>query len=59
MTIVTIKCPITWYEQCEWIYNNCKYYKDQTVWWIWQIGYDDIYFELDDRDAIMFTLVWS
>jgi hypothetical protein len=59
MTTVTIKCPITWYEQCDWIYSNCKNWVDRTYWSEWQIGYDDIYFELEDQDAILFLLRWS
>lgn len=59
MTRVTISDPIRWYEQCDWIEKNCKNYKDKTEWSAWQIGYDDIYFELEDSDAVWFTLIWS
>lgn len=59
MITVTIKCPKNWYKQCDWIYANCRNYKDKTCWSEWQIGYDDIYFELEDNDAVMFMLRWS
>lgn len=59
MTKVTISCPTTWYHRCDWIEANCKNYKDLTNWSMWQIGQDDIYFLLEDKDALWFTLVWS
>ena len=59
MTSITISCPITWWKQCEWIEKNCKNPVDKTCWAAWQIGYDDIYFELEDRDAFWFNLNWS
>lgn len=59
MTRITISCPITWYLQCDWIRNNCKNWKDDTCWAAWQIGYDDIYFDLEEADAIEFLLRWS
>lgn len=58
MTRVTIKCPITWHERCTWIETNCKNYKDETNWSLWQIGQDDIYYWLQDKDAMMFALRW-
>jgi len=58
MTSVRINCPITWYMQCDWIYKNCKHWVDNTQWAAWQIGHDDIYFELEDKDAVWFTLRW-
>ena len=59
MTTITISCPITWYTQCEWIYANCTNPVDKTCWAAWQIGYDNIYFELEDKDATMFLLKWA
>lgn len=59
MTRITIKCPVTWYHQCDWIRDNCKGYVDRTCWQAWQIGFDDIYYDLEDYDAIMFLLRWS
>ena len=59
MTRVTISCPITWYERCSWIEANCKNYKDITNWGMWQISQDDIYFLLEDKDAVWFTLIWT
>ena len=58
MTKITITCPITWYKQCDWIEANCKNYKDITNWSMWQIGQDDIYFLLEDKDAVWFKLMW-
>jgi len=57
MTRITIKCPTTWYKQCDWIRDNCTEWVDQTCWAAWQIGYDDIYFLLKDEDAILFKLI--
>lgn len=59
MTKITINCPITWYEQCDWIKHNCKNYTDMTNWGMWQISQDDIYFLLEDADAIWFALRWA
>lgn len=59
MIKVTITCPITWYKQCDWIEKHCKNYEDKTNWGMWQIGQDDIYFLLEDNEAIWFTLMWS
>lgn len=56
MTDVTIKCPITWYTQCEWIETNCTNWVDKTCWAAWQIGFDYIHYELDDEDALLFRL---
>lgn len=58
MIRIKISCPITWYEQCKWIADNCTDYSDDTSWAAWQIGYDDIYFYLKERDATMFFLKW-
>ena len=59
MTTIKITCPITWFEQCKWIYKNCKNYQDNTNWGMWNIGLDDVYFELEDYDAIRFILIWK
>ena len=59
MTRVRISCPTTWWKQCNWIEKNCKNYVDKTEWAAWQIGYDDIYYEVEDRDAVWFNLKWS
>lgn len=59
MTRVRINCPITWHEQCDWISKHCKNWVDRTEWAAWQIGYDDIYFELEDKDAMIFILKWG
>lgn len=59
MIQVTIKCPITWYKQCDWIRDNCVEWEDKTCWAAWQIGFDDIYFMLNDEDAILFKLIWG
>lgn len=56
MTKVTIKCPINWWYQCDWIEKNCENWEDKTCWAAWQIGYDDIYFWLEDEDAVAFKL---
>jgi hypothetical protein len=58
-TVVCISCRITWHEQCEWIRTNCKNPVDQTIWWQWNIGYEDIYFELEEQDATLFKLRWA
>lgn len=58
MTRITICCPLTWYKQCDWIRANCKNWKDDTCWAAWQIGYDDIYFWLENEDALLFKLIW-
>lgn len=59
MIRIRITCPRTWYKQCDWIQDNCKNWKDDTSWAAWQIGLDDIYFWLEDRDAVLFALRWS
>ena len=59
MTRVTISCPITWWERCDWIQNNCKEWQDSTCWSAWQIGYDDIYYWVSERDAILYALRWG
>jgi hypothetical protein len=56
---VTISCPTTWYIQCDWIRENCRHWSDLTEWALWQIGMDDIYFQLSDEDAIIFLLRWA
>ena len=58
MTRVTISCPITWWERCKWIETNCKNYVDKTEWGMWQIGQDDIYYEVEEKDAIWYYLKW-
>lgn len=58
MTKIRINCPITWYDQCDWIRDNCKDWIDETCWAAWQIGIDDIYFNLQDEDAVWFMLRW-
>jgi hypothetical protein len=58
MTRITISCPITWYERCEWIAKNCENYVDKTEWGMWQIGQDDIYYELEEKDAVWYYLKW-
>ena len=59
MTRVTISCPVTWYKQCDWIIKNCKDWEDLTCWAAWQIGYDDIYYNLKDEDATIFKLIFG
>lgn len=59
MTRVTITCPITWWEQCDWIQKNCKEWRDDTCWAGWQIGYNDIHYWVSDKDAIIFWLRWG
>ena len=59
MTKVTITCPITWWERCKWIETNCNNHKDMTNWAMWQIGQDDIFYLLEDKDAMMFILRWA
>ncbi len=59
MNTVKIDCPITWYDQVEWIRKNCINWIDETNWAGWQIGINDIYFQLTDKDAIIFLLVWT
>jgi hypothetical protein len=59
MTRITISCPITWFERCSWIEKNCKNWVDRTNWGMWQISQDDIHFEVEDRDATWYHLIWS
>jgi hypothetical protein len=59
VTRVTITCPITWHERCTWIEKNCKNYVDKTNWSLWQIGQDDIYFDVEDKDAVWYNLMWE
>jgi hypothetical protein len=59
MSRITITCPITWWERCNWVAENCKGYKDATCWSAWNIGYDDIYFEVNDKDAMWYHLIWG
>jgi hypothetical protein len=59
MIKVRISCPISWHEQCKWIEDHCKDYKDATEWAAWQIGIDDIYYYLRDKDATLFFLRWN
>ena len=58
MIRVKISCPITWSKQCDWIMQHCTNYKDDTNWSAWQIGIDDIYFYLTEKDATLFFLRW-
>jgi hypothetical protein len=58
-TVVRISCPVTWYKQCDRIYANCTNPQDKTCCAAWQSGSDDIYFELDDQDAVLFVLTWT
>lgn len=57
--IIEIECPITWFERCKWITNNCPGYVDKTEWAAWQIGYDIIRYEIDTEDAIVYKLTWK
>lgn len=59
MTKIKITCPITWWEQCEWIWDNCRDYKDVTNWPAHQIGMDDIFFIISDEDAVVFRLLFA
>jgi hypothetical protein len=59
VTRVTISCPITWYERCTWIEKNCKNWVDKTNWGMWQISQDDIHFEVEDKDATWYYLMWE
>ena len=59
MIKITIKCPITWWDRCKWIIQNCKAYEDLTVWSAWQIGQDDIYYLVEDKDATIYYLKWN
>lgn len=56
---ITISCPTTWYIQCDWIRENCRHWCDCTEWALWQIGLDDIRFQLSDEDATIFLLRWT
>lgn len=58
MTRVSISCPITWHEQTTWIKEHCEAWQDDTNWAAWQIGLDDIYFWIPERDATFFILRW-
>lgn len=59
LVTVTITCPTTWWERCDWIEKNCKNPQDTTSWAAWQIGQDDIRFIVSKRDAIMYYLHWG
>lgn len=59
MTTITINCPTTWYLRCEWIDKNCIGRVDATIWGMWQIGLDDIFYEVDDYDAVLYYLIWG
>lgn len=50
---------ITWWERCEWIKANCDDAQDWTNWALWQIGQDDIIYNVKDHDAIIYYLVWT
>jgi hypothetical protein len=58
MTTITILCRVTWWEQCQWIYKNCTDAVDRTDWGLWQLGQSDIHFDLDEKDAVWFNLMW-
>jgi hypothetical protein len=59
MIKVRISDPIIWWEQCKWIETHCKDYRDSTNWAAWQIGHEDIYYYLTEKDATMFFLRWN
>ena len=59
MTRITIKDPVNWWHQCDWIRIHCRDWVDETYWAAWNIGYEDIYFSLRDEDAVLFHLRWS
>lgn len=56
--VITISCPITWHSRVTWIEKNCYGAVDRTCWAAWQIGYDDIYYEVNDCDAMFYYLIW-
>lgn len=58
-TRIVITCPINWWQQIQWIYKNCENVTDSTNWQMWQIGLQDVYFDLQEEDAIMFRLIWA
>lgn len=59
MIKIKITSPTKWHEQCMWIESNCKNWIDETEWAAWQVGISDIYFWLEEEDAILFRLVWG
>lgn len=56
---VVITDRITWWERCEWIKHNCPKSEDWTNWDLWQIGQDDIIFNMPEEEAIIYKLMWG
>lgn len=59
MICITINCPITWWERCKWIEENCSEWQDHTCWAGWQIGYNDIVFYVPEKTATIYYLTWG
>lgn len=58
MITVTITCRTTWQVRADWIREHCPGYLERTNWPMWSLGLDDIYFEVDEKDAAWYYLVW-
>ena len=58
MRTVTIRCPITWWERCKWLYEQDKNFVDMTNWSMVQIGQDYIYIGVEDEVATLYHLIW-
>lgn len=58
MTTITITCRTTWQARTDWIRENCRGYLEHTNWALWSMGLDDIYFQVEDKDAVWYQLVW-
>jgi hypothetical protein len=50
---------ITWWERCEWIKENCPDAQDWTNWDLWQLGQDDIIYNIREQDATFYYLRWA
>ena len=58
MTTITITCQTTWQARADWVRENCRGFRDNTNWPMWSLGPDDISFEVQDKDAVWYQLVW-
>jgi hypothetical protein len=59
MTKVIITCPITWWHRCKWLQARDENYIDTTSWAAWSIGYDNIYYSVEDEVATLYYLTWQ
>lgn len=53
---ITIRHPLDWWEQYNWVMDNCNTAEDITEWAAWKTGHSYIQFRVVADDAVFFKL---